>query len=152
MYDIYTVKVGDTISSIAAAYGVTPDVILNNNAMMPNSILYVGTKLKVPYTNEYFYDKYIVKQGDSLYSVGKSVNTRADIIAMINGLDVDGYIYPNQQLLVPKSGVSIYLTAEAETFESVARNMNATQTELLTQNRQIYLMPNQLILLKRNIF
>lgn len=152
MYDIYTVKVGDTITSIAAKYGVTADAIMNINGLMPNTVLYAGTQLKVPHSNEYFYDKYVVKQGDSLYSIGKSVGTRADIIGMINGIDIDGYIYPGQTILVPKPGVSIYLTADGETFESVARNMNATQTELLMQNKQIYLMPNQLILLKRNMY
>jgi LysM repeat protein len=46
----YAVRSGDTISSIAARFGVSTDDILNANGLDPSSIIFVGDKLLVPGT------------------------------------------------------------------------------------------------------
>lgn len=44
---VYTIKSGDTLSSIAAKYGTTVDKICKLNNMSKNSVLRVGTKITV---------------------------------------------------------------------------------------------------------
>ena len=44
----YTVKAGDTLSSIAAAHGVTVSKIVNENGISASAELYVGQELVIP--------------------------------------------------------------------------------------------------------
>jgi LysM repeat protein len=44
----YTIKTGDTVTSIAARFGVSIDAILNANGLSRSSIIYAGRTLKIP--------------------------------------------------------------------------------------------------------
>jgi LysM repeat protein len=44
----YTIKTGDTVTSIAARFGVSIDAILNANGLSRSSIIYAGRTLKLP--------------------------------------------------------------------------------------------------------
>ena len=44
----YTIKSGDTVTSIAARFGVSVDAILNANGLSRSSIIYAGRTLKIP--------------------------------------------------------------------------------------------------------
>ena len=49
-----------------------------------------------------FYTTYEIKKGDNLYNISKEFNVNTKLLAQLNGLDLDDYIYPGQVLLVPK--------------------------------------------------
>ena len=80
----YTVQKGDSLYSISKKYNTTPDKIKNLNNLTTNN-LSIGQKLKIPRTtnNE---TTYIVKSGDSLYSIAKKYNTTIDNIKQKNNL------------------------------------------------------------------
>ena len=63
----------------------------------------------------------------------------------INGLDPSEYIYPGQTILVPKQGVSVYITTMGDTIQNIARYFNTTVANLSYNNNNIYLLPDQLI-------
>ena len=42
--------------------------------------------------NKYF-DYYKIKKGDNLYQIGKSYNVNPALIAILNGLNLNDYIY-----------------------------------------------------------
>ena len=60
----------------------------------------------------------------------------------------DDYIYENQQIMVPKEGVDIYITKEGDTLREVSKGMNAKLNLLLYQNPNLYLQSDQIIIYK----
>ena len=69
-------------------------------------------------------------------------------MAQLNGINIDDYIYPNQVLLVPKAGSILYFTAVGDTLAEIAEGLNISLEELIDQNNNIYLQPEQLIIYK----
>ena len=71
MYDIYMIKAGDSISSLANKFSTTASVLRELN---PNSSFGVGSNIVVPTTREYF-DVYVIEKGDNLYDIARRYNT-----------------------------------------------------------------------------
>ena len=87
-YLSYYVKRGDTLYSIAKRYDVSVDEIiklnnLSNNNLSIGQMLKIPVSIMVPDTN---YDTYIVKSGDTLYSISKRFNISVDELIKINNL------------------------------------------------------------------
>jgi len=141
MYDVYQIVVGDTIDSIANKYNTTSDVIRRLN---PSSSFGVGTSIIVPRINQYF-DMYNIVKGDTLYEIARKYNTDYSLLAMLNGINVNDYIYPNTMIMVPKRDVKYYFTKEGDTINSVNRLLNGDIEKLINQNNNIYLKEGQLI-------
>ena len=80
----YTVKKGDNLYSIARNYNTTVNDIIKLNNLTSNS-LPIGQVLKIPISNQ-FVNMYVVKKGDSLYSIAKKLNTTVDNIKSKNNL------------------------------------------------------------------
>lgn len=144
MYDIYIIRVGDTIESIAGMYGTTSEVIRRIN---PNSIFAVGSSIVVPRINQYF-EMYNIEKGDSLYDIARRYNTDYNLLAMLNGLNVNDYIYPNTMIMVPKKDVKYYITKDSDTINSVNNLLGSDINKLLNENNNIYLREGQLIVYK----
>ncbi len=81
--NIYIVKKGDTLYSIAKLYDTTINDIKNVNNLTSN-ILSVGQELIIPISNNY--ETYEVKSGDTLYSIARRFATTVDEIKKINNL------------------------------------------------------------------
>ena len=144
MYDVYQIMIGDTIESIASKYGTTTDVIRRLN---PNGSFGVGSSIIVPKINEYF-EIYNIQKGDTLYEIARRYNTDYNLLAILNGLNVTDYIYPNTTILVPKRNVKYYITKDDDTINSVNRLLGSDIDRLLMLNNNIYLREGQLIVYK----
>ncbi len=59
-----------------------------------------------------YYDYYTIQKGDNLYEIAKKSNVNPKLLAIINGLNVNDYIYPNQIIMIPKSNYAYYITKE----------------------------------------
>lgn len=94
------------------------------------------------------FDYYTVKNGDTLYNISSGNNIDVSLLAQLNGFNKDDYIYPNQVLLVPKAGSVIYITANGDTLSEVAKGLGVSVMDLINQNDNIYLQPEQLIIYK----
>lgn len=94
----YTVKKGDTLYSIAKKYNLSVDTLISDNALKTNT-LSIGKNLKIRTDNvevieecfgEAYIPKnsktYIVKKGDSLYSIAKAYNTTVEGLKKKNNL------------------------------------------------------------------
>lgn len=66
-------------------------------------------------------------------------------IVELNGLELNEYIYPEQKILVPKENVKIYITEEGDTLNQVAQKLNISKETIDSYNKEIYLLPEQLI-------
>lgn len=97
-----------------------------------------------------FYELYEIKDGDSLYKISKKYNVNTKLLAELNGLDLDDYIYSGQMLLIPKKDVSYYITKEGDTLNGVSRLFNVKEVELINQNKTIYLQNGQMMFFKRD--
>lgn len=150
MYDIYTVQNGDTIESIATKYNVTPYILYQLNGFEPNFILNPGNKIVVPKTSSLYFDYYTIKKGDSLYKIASRYDVDVKLLALINGLEMEDYIYPNQVIAIPKNGVKYYIVNDGDTLNDISNKLNANVNDLLNQNSNLFLVPEQLIVYKQN--
>lgn len=144
MYGIYKIQNGDTVDSLAKRYGVTTAILRDINK---NSNFEVGSSIVVPTLTEYF-DVYTIEKGDNLYNIAKRYNTDYNLLALLNGLNINDYIYPNMTILIPKKDVKYYMTKDNDTLFSVNRLLNGNINKLLNQNNNIYLKEGQLIVYK----
>ena len=63
----------------------------------------------------------------------------------INGMN-NSFIRPGQIIKVPKRDVSLFLTREGDTIQSIANEKGIKIEDLLNYNDNIYLLPNQIII------
>ncbi len=92
-----------------------------------------------------YYTYYTVNKGDTLYSISKKFNVNPKLVSELNGLKVEEYIYPNQTLIIPKKGIQYYITKEDDTLKMVSNIFGTKESEIVEQNRTIYLLPGQMI-------
>lgn len=97
--------------------------------------------------NEY-YEYYTIKSGDTLYQIARKYNINPDLLASLNGLNMNDYIYPSQMIMIPKSGYSYYLTKEGDTIGTVANTFGIDVDTLLKDNNILYLLDGQLLVKK----
>ena len=83
-YFNYNVVSGDSLYSIARKFDTSVDAIKSFNNLSSN-LLSVGQTLKIP-TNPTNEKTYVVKSGDSLYSVAKNFNLTVDELKRLNNL------------------------------------------------------------------
>lgn len=98
----YTVKSGDTLSSIAAKFGVSTSQISgyrsgNPNVIYPGEVLTIGgVKAAAPAPTR----TYTVRSGDTLSGIAAKFGTTYQAIAAKNGIANPNLIYPGQVLNV----------------------------------------------------
>ena len=92
---------------------------------------------------------YKVNKGDTLFDIARRNNVNYRDLVLINGIKDGEYIYPNQEILIPKPDVGVYTVEDPETLAQVANKIGTTMQNIIEQNASIYLLPNQLILYKK---
>lgn len=96
-----------------------------------------------------YYSLYEIKKGDLLYKISKEFNVNTKLLAELNGLNMDDYIYPQQVLLIPKRDVSYYITKDGDTLYTVSNIFDTKEVNIVSQNKTIYLLPGQMIFFKK---
>lgn len=145
MYEIYTVKDGDTIESIASNYGTTVGILKQINGIMNDLEISSGLQLVVPVSKKQPYQYYTVKKGDNMLEIARKYGIDYSLLLQLNGLDDGDYIYPNQTIMLPKEGIGIYMTMGDDTLEDVTRRLGIDVDELVRDNENIYLRPEQIL-------
>ena len=64
---------------------------------------------------------------------------------------MNDYIYPGQEILIPKSGYSYYITTEGDTLDIVANRFKVDKDRVMRENETIYLMPDQLLVSRKSM-
>lgn len=148
MYKIYKIEDGEDLSMIASKFQTTEKEILELNGLDRNIPLTDGNLLIVP-NNNFLFTRYRVKKGDNPSSIARENNVSVDALLAINGLDKDDIIYPDETLLIPNRTVSIYVTKSNDTLGSVASNFKTSKERIVRDNENIYLLPDQVIVYKK---
>lgn len=150
MYKIYQVEYGDTLDIIAKKASTTVNELKRINGFNSNSDLVVGSLIIVPKEEENFFETYIVKQGDTIYSISQMYNVDGNTLMTLNGLNNSDYIYPNQEILIPNEDIDIYITKSGDTIENLTDFFNTDFNTLGDENSKIFVLEDQLIIHKKN--
>ena len=149
MFEKYIIQNGDNLEIIAKKFNTTTSVIKDINNMDFNPMLRVGSEIIVPKEKEQYFSYYIIEKGDNLYQIALKYNINPELLASLNGLTMNDYIYHGQEILIQKIGYSYYITANGDTLDIVAQQFKVSKDKLLMENKTIYLMPDQLLVTKR---
>lgn len=149
MYDKYTVGYNESLNDIASRFNTTKEELMSINNLYDEVMLRAGMDIAVPTSNDYF-TTYTVNSGDNLYAIARRYNINPTLLAALNGLNMDDYIYPNQKIMIPKSGYSFYITKDGDTLSIVADKFKRNADEIIKMNQTIYLLPGQLMINKTN--
>ena len=149
MYQIYQVAPNDTIVSIAGKFNTTIDEIRKINGMNLNNMLMPGNYIVVPNVRNDLYIRYTVVKGDNLYSIAQNNGTTVQTLVAINGLEENAFIYPNQEILIPRRDLGIYVTVEDDTLSGVSEKSGVSIEDLIRENQRLYLLPEQIIVYKK---
>ncbi len=95
----YTVKPGDTLSSIAAKSGVSYQTLASMNGITNPNLIYPGQVLLISGDNKSkIY--YTVRPGDTLTSIANTHGVSYQSIAKLNGISNPNLIYPGEVLRI----------------------------------------------------
>ena len=149
MYKIYTIKKGDTLTSLADKFNTTVDNLMNINSYEPIEPLIDKDTIIVPNNNSELFEVYKIKPGDTMYSIAKMTNSNLDDLLNLNGLKEGEYIYPGEEILIPSKGTKFLITRDGDTVSSVVEELGTNELQLRLQNDSIYLRPEQLLVYKK---
>ena len=139
--EIYIVKRGDTLYSIARDNNISVAELKNINNITNNTI-YVGQELYLknkiveeePSEND---DIYVVKKGDTLYSISKKLNISINTLKALNKLNTNE-IYVGQQLILSNDKNSeeydVYTVKKGDSLWSISQKYNISVKELIELN------------------
>lgn len=148
MYEIYKVGPGDTINTIAESFNISPANLYQINGFDPDFVLEEKMNIIVPKISNDYFTYYTIKKGENLSKIAKEYDVNVKLLAILNGLNIDDYIYPNQTIIVPQKKVGIYITKPNDTINEIIKGINANPLSLLEQNPKIYVIPEQIIIYK----
>ncbi len=130
--EYYIVKKGDTLYGIANKNNTTVTKLKELNNLASNE-LKIGQKLLIPgVTITELSDYYIVKKGDSLYSIAISNNTTIDELKKLNYL-TSNFLNIGQRLLLPNKN-DVYIVQNGDTLYGIAQKNNLTVDDLIKIN------------------
>ena len=147
LFTTYTVQRGDTLWNIAKKFNTNVNEIKRLNNLKSN-ILYVGQTLRVPeyYKAEDTNISYVVKRGDSLYSIARQYGVNVNDLKRINNLTSDllsiGQIIniPSSTTIVTPSEDDIineentYVVKNGDTLWSISRIFNVSIDDIKNKN------------------
>lgn len=149
MYEIYTVKPSDTLETISQKYGISEKELVKINGFLNGQRITSGMQIVVPSMKRQPYQYYTVKKGDNLSKIAREYGVDYPLLLLINGLEENDYIYPNQTLMLPRKDMDFYLTKEDDTIDSVMMNKGVSLEQLLKDNEKIFLREGQILVFSK---
>jgi lysozyme len=157
----YTVKSGDTLSSIATGHSTTVSSLVSLNSISNPNVIYVGQVLKLSNTTSSSSSTkgsssttasgtYTVKSGDSLSGIASSHGTTVSSLASLNNISDSNLIYVGQVLKLSANSTSTssnktssssttaasgtYTVKSGDTLYGIAANNNTSVSSLVSLN------------------
>ena len=129
--ELYQVKSGDTLYSIANKYNISVNELktLNN---LDNNNLAIGQLLNVP-SGLSLVNSYVVEKGDTLYSIAKKFDISVNKLKEYNNLTTN-LLGVGQKLIIPIEEETTYVVKSGDTLYSIAREYNTTIEEIKRLN------------------
>ena len=136
--DTYTVKAGDTLYSIANQFGLTVNELkqLNN---LSSDILSIGQVLNVSdsgASSNAPSNTYVVKSGDSLYSIARKYGITVDALKSANGKS-SNLLSIGEVLVIPtssSSGSKTYVVKSGDSLWKIATSYGTSVNAIKQAN------------------
>lgn len=131
----YTVQPGDSLWLIAQKYHTTVDTIKRLNGLS-SDLLNIGQVLQIPASQASGYVEYIVRAGDTLWTLARRYGTTVEAIVALNGLSGD-MLTIGQILKIPdtqSSGYREYTVQPGDSLWQIARRYGTTVAVLMSLN------------------
>lgn len=143
--DIYIVKHGDTLKTLAADFNTTFEILLSLNPGIVNpNLIYEGQRMNVPTPGSILptpvpagVQVYVVQRGDTMKNIAARLGISLETLAKANPQVTDlNLIYVGQRLNVPAS-VTVYIVVRGDTLKKIADRFGTTWEALLWLNPDI---------------
>lgn len=135
------IQYGDTLSELAIKYNTTVARLVELNDISNPNLIYAGNILIVPVSNENESsngdsDIYIVKYGDTLWSIAQRYNTTVNALVAANNIQNRNLIYVGQRIIIPRniSGYIRYQVKYGDTLWRIAKRFNTTVSHIVMLN------------------
>lgn len=132
----YVVKKGDSLWSIARANGLTVDELKSLNNLSSN-VLHVGDTLLISSAdstgNNGNDNYYVVKSGDTLWSIARKYNLSVNELKALNNLSSNA-LSVGQRLIVGKESSNDYVVSAGDTLWAIARKFNVSVDDIKALN------------------
>ena len=133
---MYTVKAGDTLYGIAKKYNTSVEALKDINYFTSNALV-IGQVIRIP-EMYYNYDEmlppnyinYVVKKGDTLYTIARDNNVSVDTIMKDNGLT-------NTYLVI---GQTLKLRVSSEAIDNIEECFGEEYIPVETNNNIVYIV------------
>ncbi|MBD7993749.1 LysM peptidoglycan-binding domain-containing protein [Arthrobacter sp. Sa2CUA1] len=142
---------GDTVSSIAAQYGLDVNEVLRANNLQPTSVIYAGKELQLTGTAKApeaaaASSAYTVVPGDTLSSIAAAHNVSLESVLAANGLTMTSIIHPGQEISLDSAaaGASSSITTLATPAAPAAPAAEAP-TDLVPSTFLHYTYPQHVV-------
>ena len=132
--ELYQVKSGDTLYSIANKYGITLKELKAINNLTDDKLA-IGQLLNVP-SGLSLASSYTVSGGDTLYSIAKKFGVSVDKLKEANQL-TNNMLKIGQKLIIPLAEDTTYVVKAGDTLYSIARAFNTTVDDLKKLNNLV---------------
>ncbi|MFK5976223.1 MAG: LysM peptidoglycan-binding domain-containing protein [Sulfurovum sp.] len=153
-YRKYKIRRGDMVSTVAKRYKISEKKLRRANNLKKGAILKLGKYLQIPYiqTKTVLVDsstknvrkksnkfkKYIIKKGDTLFTIARKHHTTTKEIREVNRLKKGAILKLGRELKVPVntyfSGLAGYLIQRGDTLFTIARAHKTTVVEVREAN------------------
>lgn len=151
-FTYYTVKRGDTLSSIAIRYQTTVQQLVTENGIANPNLIYPGQVLRITTNTQNTGENessemgcviYTVKRGDNLWNLSRQYGTTVQSIVQLNQIQNPNLIYSGQRLRIPvnmdlgtssTTQASSYIVKRGDTLWEISRRYGVTVRYLANKN------------------
>ncbi|WP_341392557.1 LysM peptidoglycan-binding domain-containing protein [Arthrobacter sp. G119Y2] len=150
---VHRIEAGDTVSSIAARYGLAVDEVLRVNNLQSSSLIFAGEELRLPTGVSSAPDAapsapsgtYTVEAGDTLSGIAASHGVSLDSVLAANNLTLTSMIRPGQEIALSggsaageaapaAAAAGSHTVAAGDTLTGIAARHNVSLSALMSAN------------------